>query len=756
VVALLSPHRTGALPALLILLASVLPVFTPPVAQAAPARVQIAAGGPWLEAAGQRLFVFGVNYLGPPDQAWQMWQPDKFDRQRIARDFARMRDGGFNTARIFVQAPLNADLAANRFDKLDYVLAQADAAGLRVILTLADYAESRVEALAARARQLARRYAGRSTILAWDLKNEPQFHTFATAVYPGGQAPPLLDRRLIDRYGERHTPAQTAAWRQSDAGRGLVPARFSDDEANVWHNVLTYYREFLDAAADWAGQAAGRTSADFAAAPEGERWRPLLAALDATIERWLAPQVEAIRAADPAALVTVGYNNVVLAVQPANARLQLHSFHRFPAPGAAQWRGLFTALDAVQRAFPGAPVLLEEFGYSNRTRAGQPVDENETAAHELAVWLELARRGYAGGLKWMLYNFDQGFNPYENAFGALRGDGSPKPIALAAQALAAAGPWQVTSLDLTGAGAGLPFVARGPGLLVAAGPQRLPEADVAIEAGGLLVARRAGSTGPLELRVTRPAALRLDTLKLLGAPPERVRLEADGGAGASPRVEGGRLVLQAPAAMPLRLRGLVERPTGRVAPLPGPAGQVRYFPETGHNLIFGFKYYWEHNGGLAIFGYPLTEEFREVNPADGREYTVQYFERARFEYHPEHAGTPYEVLLGLLGNQVTAGRAGEPPFRPLAGLPDGPERRFFAATGHTLFGGFKHYWERNGGLARFGYPISEEFREVNPVDGKEYTVQYFERARFEYHPEHAGTPYEVELGLLGWQVLNAD
>jgi len=28
---------------------------------------------------------------------------------------------------------------------------------------------------------------------------------------------------------------------------------------------------------------------------------------------------------------------------------------------------------------------------------------------------------------------------------------------------------------------------------------------------------------------------------------------------------------------------------------------------------------------------------------------VQYFERARFEYHPENAGTPYVVLLGLLG-----------------------------------------------------------------------------------------------------------
>ena len=33
-------------------------------------------------------------------------------------------------------------------------------------------------------------------------------------------------------------------------------------------------------------------------------------------------------------------------------------------------------------------------------------------------------------------------------------------------------------------------------------------------------------------------------------------------------------------------------------------------------------------------------------------YTVQYFERARFEWHPENRGTPSEVLLGRLGAQA--------------------------------------------------------------------------------------------------------
>jgi hypothetical protein len=31
---------------------------------------------------------------------------------------------------------------------------------------------------------------------------------------------------------------------------------------------------------------------------------------------------------------------------------------------------------------------------------------------------------------------------------------------------------------------------------------------------------------------------------------------------------------------------------------------------------------------------------------------VQYFERARLEYHPELAGTQYEVLIGLLAVEL--------------------------------------------------------------------------------------------------------
>ncbi|MGH9176787.1 MAG: cellulase family glycosylhydrolase, partial [Vicinamibacterales bacterium] len=175
-----------------------------------------------------------------------------------------------------------------------------------------------------------------------------------------------------------------------------------------------------------------------------------------------------------------------------------------------------------------------------------------------------------------------------------------------------------------------------------------------------------------------------------------------------------------------------------------------FFPETGHHLSDQLLTAWRSTG-LMIFGYPISEPMLE----NGR--VVQYFERARLEYWPEHTGTQWVVQGSLLGNWAAEKRRHEPAFRPLPDNqpPDSPDRIFFKETGHWLAYGFKKYWDESGGLWQFGYPISEEFQERNPQDGKTYTVQYFERARLEFHPEHAGTEFEVLLGHLGRQYAEA-
>jgi uncharacterized protein YkwD len=175
----------------------------------------------------------------------------------------------------------------------------------------------------------------------------------------------------------------------------------------------------------------------------------------------------------------------------------------------------------------------------------------------------------------------------------------------------------------------------------------------------------------------------------------------------------------------------------KAAPLPAPANasEVLTFPATGHSIkSAAFVRFFQAYGGVQTFGYPLTEEVTE----NGR--TVQYFERQRFEYHAENAGSDYEVLLGRLGDESSRARQ---PFATAAPFADSATRVYIAQTHHALAEPFLSYWRSHGGVRILGYPISEVVTEGG------MQVQYFERARFERHPENAGSPYEVLLTQLG-------
>lgn len=83
-------------------------------------------------------------------------------------------------------------------------------------------------------------------------------------------------------------------------------------------------------------------------------------------------------------------------------------------------------------------------------------------------------------------------------------------------------------------------------------------------------------------------------------------------------------------------------------------GDGSYDAATGHTLSDGpapFRSFWLNNGGLEVFGRPKSEQFQEVNKADGKTYWVQYFERQRMEWHPDEPNPGYRILLGLLGNE---------------------------------------------------------------------------------------------------------
>jgi vancomycin resistance protein YoaR len=71
-------------------------------------------------------------------------------------------------------------------------------------------------------------------------------------------------------------------------------------------------------------------------------------------------------------------------------------------------------------------------------------------------------------------------------------------------------------------------------------------------------------------------------------------------------------------------------------------------PESGHTVGGAFLEFWQHNDGLTVFGYPISQELWEIG-SDGAPRIVQYFQRARFELYPEAAFTPNVVQLSQLG-----------------------------------------------------------------------------------------------------------
>jgi beta-lactamase class A len=171
-----------------------------------------------------------------------------------------------------------------------------------------------------------------------------------------------------------------------------------------------------------------------------------------------------------------------------------------------------------------------------------------------------------------------------------------------------------------------------------------------------------------------------------------------------------------------------------------------YFPQTHQSVGHDFLKFWHSLGGLQAFGYPIGPQQMQGNTL------VQYFERARLEWHPENAGAggpQPQVVIGLVGQERAAQlrlswhRGGDPGGG-----------KYFDATGQVITGGFLDYWLNNGGERAFGMPISPATRMVSPADGKTYLTQWFQRARMEFHPDMPGGS-QIVLGRLGSEMQSS-
>lgn len=169
-----------------------------------------------------------------------------------------------------------------------------------------------------------------------------------------------------------------------------------------------------------------------------------------------------------------------------------------------------------------------------------------------------------------------------------------------------------------------------------------------------------------------------------------------------------------------------------------------YVEATGHSISPKFVAFYQEHGGNTVFGNPLSEEMEELCE-DNVNRPIQYFERAVLEYH-DNVDPSWQVMGRQSGKAELARRHGADMSRDAFQVQSGGGEHFVAETGHTINAPFLAYFEENGGVRIFGYPLTEAFFETGD-DGVARTVQYFERAVLQYHDDES--PAVVRPRALG-------
>lgn len=377
--------------------------------------------------AGKTFFAMGINYSGYFDRAWKMWEDDWYDPDVIALDFRKAQQSGFNTIRIFAHTALLKEIHKDNFDKLDQTLSLAQDHDLLVQLTLNDAHYLNLEYVGQLDAKIAERYKNVSTIMGYDLENEPVFYTLVAAVYPEAHPAPVHSTRLIDHYGERVSRDEAKALQAARR----IPGHLDDDTAYYYINALRLFLEYDADIRTFTKQGKG-TLIDFMASDESNHWYTLIGVLDDTVAAWLAARIEPIRATGDEHLLTVGWNWLHFAALPANQALDFQSYHNYTSLSMSGFNTNLAHLAGLSRTFPNHPVTFGEFGWSNQSStnpgSSRPVPPEETALYEAAIYAYLRANRFAGGFKWMLNDVAGAGNPYEANFGVFSAGDEAKPI----------------------------------------------------------------------------------------------------------------------------------------------------------------------------------------------------------------------------------------------------------------------------------------------------------------------------------------
>lgn len=364
----------------------------------------------FVDATGKPFVPFGVSYYRP-GTGWapQLWK--QFDADATRRDFALLKKQGVNVVRVFISygsfftepGKLNPEGLA----KFDQLLDLADEAGIYVHPTGPDHWEGvpawiqelqtpdldgnepAMRALEKYWRLFATRYRGRSTIWAYDLKNEP-----------------------VVAWDTPYLRTQWEEWRKS---RKQEVVSIPDKSKSTSPNLADYqhFRESIG-------------------------------------EKYVARLSKAIHAADPDALVTVGLIQWSVPAQRLKPdqyaafrpsllarHLDFMELHFYPlAKDVYQYGGAeaetanLAVLEAMARecAKPGLPLVIAEFGWYG---GGAPKPGFRPATEEQqAEWcrhlIETTEPMACGWLNWGMNDNPQAAEDISKLTGLFTADGKEK------------------------------------------------------------------------------------------------------------------------------------------------------------------------------------------------------------------------------------------------------------------------------------------------------------------------------------------
>src|ERR1051325_2711389 len=380
----------------------------------------------------------GVNYY-PPGTGWapQIWK--QFDAEATRKDFARMKDLGVNCVRVFLTYhSFYSDPGVLRSEgvaKFDQFLQLAEQAGIYVHPTGPEHWEGppnwRPVAVADQRtlqftvefwKLFAARYRGRNVLFAYDLKNEPDIDWKNEIIVPQWNA------WLEMKYGTAEKLA--AAWGGTNRV-ALGKAQIPEPKNALKDRRLLDFQSFREDLAD----------------------------------NWTRRQAEAIKSADPEALVTVGCLQTSVpsrfwggikdytGFRPERQAkfLDFLEIHFYPSErDGYEYRSEddelanLAYLEGIVRevARPGKPVVLAEFGWYGGAEkpkfdhGAHPLGTEEQQAKYMRRAIEVSQGFVVGWLNWGFYDHP-GATDCSELTGLLTADGKVKAWGATFQQLAA-------------------------------------------------------------------------------------------------------------------------------------------------------------------------------------------------------------------------------------------------------------------------------------------------------------------------------